>query len=89
MLESQPKAMRKSINSVFQSPKLPPHGGIFCLRIKGYDMNEAWAAITAGVIAAAAGGIGLVMTKENKTSEFRQTWIQELRLALPHLVRFF
>lgn len=45
-------------------------------------MNEAWAAISAGVIAAAAGGIGLVMAKENKTSEFRQLWIQDLRVAL-------
>lgn len=45
-------------------------------------MNEAWAAITAGIIAAAAGCIGLVMTKENKTSEFRQQWIQELRSVL-------
>jgi hypothetical protein len=88
MLESQPKAMRKSINSVFQSPKLPPHGGIFCLRIKGYDMNEAWAAITAGVIAAAAGGIGLVMTKENKTSELPDMDTR-VEARLPHLVRFF
>lgn len=45
-------------------------------------MNEAWAAIAAGVIATAAGGIGLVMAKENKTSEFRQAWIQELRALL-------
>ena len=45
-------------------------------------MTEAWAAITAGIIAAAAGGIGLVMAKENKTSEFRQAWIQELRAVL-------
>ena len=45
-------------------------------------MDEAWAAIAAGVIAAAAGGIGLVMAKENKTSEFRQAWIQELRALL-------
>lgn len=48
-------------------------------------MTEAWAAIVAGVIAAAAGGIGLVMAKENKTSEFRQAWIQDLRTSLTEL----
>lgn len=45
-------------------------------------MNEASAAVLAAFLAAIAATIGLVITKENKTSEFRQVWIQELRTAL-------
>lgn len=42
-------------------------------------MSEAWAAIIAALIAGIAATFGLVITKENKTSEFRQAWIAELR----------
>lgn len=45
-------------------------------------MNEAWAALIAAFFAAIAATIGLVITKENKTSEFRQAWIQELRTCV-------
>lgn len=45
-------------------------------------MTEAWAAIAAALIAALAATFGLVLTKENKISEFRQIWISELRTLL-------
>lgn len=38
-------------------------------------MDAGIASVVAAIIAAAAAGVGLVITKENKTSEFRQAWI--------------
>jgi len=42
-------------------------------------VTEAWAVLIAGVFAALAALVGLIITKESKTSDFRQEWIKELR----------
>lgn len=48
-------------------------------------MDGGVAAILAAIIAAAIGAIGatisMIISKENKISEFRQLWISELRTA--------
>lgn len=45
-----------------------------------------WGAIIAALIAGFIAFIGMVITKENKVSEFRQEWIKELR---SHVARLF
>lgn len=46
--------------------------------------NSPWGPIIAALIAGFIAFIGMVATKENKTSEFRQAWILELRALLSH-----
>ncbi|MBD8168684.1 hypothetical protein [Erwinia persicina] len=46
----------------------------------------SWAPIIAALIAALSATFGLIITKENKISEFRQIWINELREALGEFV---
>lgn len=45
-------------------------------------MSEFITTLVAATIAALAATIGLIIAKENKTSEFRQAWINDLRSAL-------
>ncbi len=52
-------------------------------------MDAGIASVVAAIIAAAAAGVGLVITKENKTSEFRQAWIDGLREELAELMENF
>ncbi|RXM23569.1 hypothetical protein EO238_18875 [Citrobacter sp. AAK_AS5] len=52
-------------------------------------MDAGIASVIAAIIAAAAAGVGLVITKENKTSEFRQDWIDGLRDELAELMEYF
>lgn len=52
-------------------------------------MDAGTASVIAAIIAAAAAGVGLVITKENKTSEFRQDWIDGLREELAELMETF
>lgn len=52
-------------------------------------MDAGIASVIAAIIAAAAAGVGLVITKENKTSEFRQNWIDGLREELAELMETF
>lgn len=52
-------------------------------------MDAGIASVIAAIIAAAAAGVGLVITKENKTSEFRQDWIDGLREELAELMEYF
>lgn len=52
-------------------------------------MDSGVASVIAAIIAAAAAGVGLVITKENKTSEFRQAWIDGLRDELAELMESF
>ena len=44
-----------------------------------------WGAIIAALIAGFIAFIGMVITKENKVSEFRQEWIKELRELIARL----
>lgn len=52
-------------------------------------MDAGIASVIAAIIAAAVAGVGLVITKENKTSEFRQDWIDGLRNELAELMEYF
>lgn len=52
-------------------------------------MDAGIASVIAAVIAAAAAVVGLVITKENKTSEFRQYWIDGLRNELAELMEYY
>ncbi|MBS0847586.1 hypothetical protein [Citrobacter sp. JGM124] len=52
-------------------------------------MDSGVASVIAAIIAAAAAVVGLVITKENKTSEFRQNWIDGLREELAELMECF
>lgn len=45
-------------------------------------MDGGIAALLAAALGAIGAAIGLIITKENKTSEFRQIWINELRNAI-------
>lgn len=45
-------------------------------------MDAGVASVIAAAVAAVAATLGLIINKENKTSEFRQAWIIELRSAL-------
>ncbi|WP_256852717.1 hypothetical protein [Pantoea sp. Fr+CA_20] len=45
-------------------------------------MDGGIAALLAAALGAIGAAIGLIITKENKTSEFRQLWINELRDAI-------
>ena len=48
-----------------------------------------WGAITAALIAGFIAFIGMIITKENKTSEFRQEWIISLRENLAKLYKLY
>lgn len=52
-------------------------------------MDAGIASVIAAIIAAAAAVVGLVITKENKTSEFRQQWIDGLRDELAGLMEYY
>lgn len=52
-------------------------------------MDTGIASVIAAIIAAAAAVVGLVITKENKTSEFRQNWIDGLRNELAELMEYY
>ncbi|ABV13020.1 TPA: hypothetical protein U2L64_000042 [Citrobacter koseri] len=52
-------------------------------------MNEPVIAVIIAFLAAIGAMISLVITKELKTSEFRQAWISELRQALSNLLGFY
>ncbi|MGP2481791.1 hypothetical protein ACTUSZ_02900 [Pantoea eucalypti] len=45
-----------------------------------------WGPIIAAAIAGFIAFVGMIITKENKTSEFRQSWIIELRTLLASLI---
>ncbi|MBS0904348.1 hypothetical protein JK229_04315 [Pantoea dispersa] len=45
-----------------------------------------WGAIIAAAIAGFIAFVGMIITKENKISEFRQSWIIELRALLASLI---
>ncbi|ELW8974040.1 TPA: hypothetical protein PXJ37_002729 [Yersinia enterocolitica] len=49
-------------------------------------MDGGISSLVVAVIGAAAAGLGLVISKENKISEFRQTWIDGLRSDLSELM---
>ncbi|RAH34154.1 hypothetical protein [Pantoea agglomerans] len=51
-------------------------------------MNEGIAAIIAASLGAIGAAIGLIITKENKTSEFRQDWINGLRKSLSDFIGY-
>lgn len=48
-----------------------------------------WGAIIAALIAGFIAFIGMVITKENKVSEFRQEWIKELRANITKLYNLY
>ena len=48
--------------------------------------DAAIGAIAAASIAGLLAFLGLIIAKENKTSEFRQAWIDSLRLDLSKLI---
>ncbi|HHB7301286.1 TPA: hypothetical protein ACN7BG_003379 [Klebsiella pneumoniae] len=52
-------------------------------------MNESIIAVIIAFLAAIGAMISLVITKELKTSEFRQAWISELRQALSNLLGYY
>ncbi len=51
-------------------------------------MDGGISSLVVAVIGAAAAGLGLVISKENKISEFRQTWIDGLRSDLSELMAY-
>jgi len=48
-------------------------------------MTEAWALIVGGLLTSLVALVSLVIAKENKTSEFRQAWINDLRTVFCEL----
>ena len=48
--------------------------------------DVAIGAVVAALIAAIVSLLGLIISKEQKTSEFRQAWIDALRSDLTHLI---
>ncbi len=48
--------------------------------------SKILAAIIAGLIAAVISFVGLIITKEQKVSEFRQSWIDEIRKDISDLI---
>ncbi|WP_140921033.1 hypothetical protein [Limnobaculum xujianqingii] len=52
-------------------------------------MDGGIAAIIAASLGAIGAAIGLIITKENKTSEFRQAWIDGLRKELAELMMYY
>ena len=48
--------------------------------------SEAFGAIVAAVIAGTIAFLGLIISKEQKTSEFRQAWIDSLRKEISKLI---
>lgn len=52
-------------------------------------MDGGISSLIVAVIGAAAAGLGLVISKENKISEFRQAWIDGLRKDLSELMTYY
>lgn len=52
-------------------------------------MDGGISSLIVAVIGAAAAGLGLVISKENKISEFRQAWIDGLRTDMSDLMTFY
>lgn len=52
-------------------------------------MDGGVSSLIVAVIGAAAAGLGLVISKENKISEFRQGWIDGLRTDMSELMTFY